>query len=73
MSAKGRYDSERLHGRPIPLKLIGKGQSVEVFMGAGWAKGTVSDSNPDRCVVWLAQAQRSITVYDNRNLRRSSQ
>lgn len=72
MSTKVHYDSERLCGRPTPLNQIGKGQPVEVFMGAGWAKGTVQDANPDRCVVWMLQAQRSITVYDNRNVRRSS-
>lgn len=53
------------------MKPYSKGQSVDVYMGAGWAKGTIQDSGRDRCVVWLAQAQRSVTVYDNRNLRRN--
>ncbi|MGA1012788.1 hypothetical protein [Vulcanococcus sp.] len=73
MSAKGRYDLERLSGKPTPLKLMARGQGVDVYLGAGWAKGVVQESTTERCVVWMTQGQRCITVYDKRNIRRHSQ
>lgn len=63
-------DGERMAKAPHPLPVIGQGQPVHIYLGAGWAKGTVHDSTRDRCVVWLAQGQRAVTCYDARNLRR---
>ncbi|MGA0983741.1 MAG: hypothetical protein ACO3ST_03500 [Burkholderiaceae bacterium] len=55
------------------MKLMARGQGVDVYLGAGWAKGVVQESTTERCVVWMTQGQRCITVYDKRNIRRHSQ
>lgn len=61
--------AEWMQQPPHPLPVFRKRDAVQVFMGAGWLKGTVLDSSRDRCTVWLGQAQRSTTVYDARNVR----
>lgn len=65
-----RRESERLAGKPHPLPVFPRGTQVSVFMGAGWAKGSVTDSSRDRCTVWLGS--KSTTCSDARNLKRAS-
>ena len=55
---------------PHPLPVIGRGQAVQVFMGAGWSKGTVQESSRDRCSVRLGREQKTTVVRDARNIRR---
>ena len=54
---------------PHPLPILRKRTEVQVFMGAGWAKGKVTDSNRNRCSVWLSQGQKTVVVSDARNIR----
>ncbi|MGB0873635.1 MAG: hypothetical protein ACPGSE_00130 [Synechococcus sp.] len=62
-------EQERLSMRPHPLPVFRKGTAVQVFVGAGWAKGSVTDSTRDRCTVWLPQGRRQVTCSDARNIR----
>lgn len=60
---------ERFYQSPTPLPVYRRGTSVEVFLGAGWGKGTVEHSDKARCVVYLKIGSRRVTCYDARNLR----
>lgn len=61
--------SERMQQPPTPLPVYRRGTPVEVFIGAGWGKGTVELSDKNRCTVLLKTGQRRVTCYDARNLR----
>jgi hypothetical protein len=52
------------------MPLFTKGTQVEVYMGAGWLKGTVSQSDKERCSVWLGKLNRTTIVKDARNIKR---
>lgn len=70
MPARGQLsEGQRLAGRSHPMPALRRNAPVQVFMGAGWQKGTVQESTRDRCTVWLGQAQRNTTIYDARNIR----
>jgi len=64
--------SERMSQPPHPLPVFRKGSQVQVFIGAGWGKGTVEYSDRDRCVVFLKIGSRRVTCYDARNLKEVS-
>lgn len=54
---------------PQPLPVYRKRSEVQVFIGAGWAKGTVTESSRNRCAVHLKAQQRTVVVSDARNIR----
>lgn len=60
---------ERMQQSPTPLPIFRRNTNVEVFIGAGWGKGTVEHSDKVRCVVFLKIGQRRVTCYDARNIR----
>lgn len=62
-------EQERLSQRRHPLPVWRKDTRVQVYVGAGWAKGFVTESNRDRCTVWLPQGRRQVTCSDARNIR----
>lgn len=64
----GAAEQKRLRGPRHPLPIFRKGTAVKVYMGAGWAKGTVSHSDRDACVVFLAQLRKTVRVKDARNI-----
>lgn len=61
--------SERMQQSPTPLPIFRRNTNVEVFLGAGWGKGTVEHSDKVRCVVFLKIGQRRVICYDSRNIR----
>ena len=61
-------EQQRLEMPAHPLPVFERNQDVKIFMGAGWAKGTVSRSDLDGCTVRLPQAQRTVRVRDARNI-----
>lgn len=54
---------------PQPLDVLRKGTSVKIFMGAGWASGTVTESTRTACVVFIKARNKSVTVHDRRNIK----
>lgn len=60
---------ERLLGPSRPMPVFRKGTEVKVYLGAGWAKGKVSDSTRDACSVWLSQQRRTTRCHDARNIQ----
>jgi hypothetical protein len=60
---------ERMQQAPTPLPVFRRGTPVEVFIGAGWGKGSVEQSDRNRCVVFLKIGQRRVVCYDARNVR----
>lgn len=52
-----------------PMRSMRKGTNVKIFMGAGWAKGTVVNWASSGITVYLAREKRTVTVRDNRNLK----
>jgi len=54
---------------PLPMRSMRKGTNVKVFMGAGWAKGSVVNWASSGITVYLAREKRTVTVRDNRNLK----
>ena len=54
---------------PLPMRSMRKGTNVKIFMGAGWAKGTVVSWSSSGITVYLAREKRTVTVRDNRNLK----
>lgn len=52
----------------MPTMELRRGQSLKVFMGAGWAKGALVRSLPNAWVVELP-GRGLVTVYDPRNIR----
>lgn len=53
------------------MPMYPKGTEVKVYMGAGWAKGTVRTSDRDACSVYLTQLRRTTRVKDARNILRT--
>ena len=65
---KIQTEQQRLVMPAHPLPLLQCGSKVKVFMGSGWAKGTVSRSDLGSCTVLLPQLQRTVRVFDARNI-----
>jgi len=63
-----KSEQERLAGPIKPLPVLRKGTQVKVYIGAGWAKGTVNDSTRDACTVYLTQQRRTTRCHDARNI-----
>ena len=61
-------EQHRLEMPAHPLPVLERNQDVKIFMGAGWAKGTVIRSDLDGCTVWLPQLQKTVRVRDARNI-----
>jgi hypothetical protein len=61
--------AEWMNQKPNPLPLFLKGQSVQVYRGAGWSAASVVDSTPNGCVVKLKQGQQDVRIYDARCIR----
>ena len=64
----GATEQKRLESPRHPLPVFRRDTPVKVFMGAGWAKGTVNTSDRDACVVYLTQLRRTTRVKDARNI-----
>lgn len=61
-------EQQRLEMPAHPLPVLERNQGVKIYMGAGWAKGTVIRSDSDGCTVWLPRLQRAVCVRDARNI-----
>ena len=61
-------EQQRLEMPAHPLPVLERNQDVKIYMGAGWAKGTVSRSDLGSCTVLLPQLQRTVRVFDARNI-----
>ena len=61
-------EQQRLEMPAHPLPVLERNQGVKIFMGAGWAKGTVIRSDSDGCTVRLPQLQKTVRVRDARNI-----
>ena len=46
---------------------VRRGENVKLFMGAGWAKGTLMEKTADSVLVKIDK--RTIRCYDPRNVR----
>ena len=66
-----KSEQERLQGPIKPLPVFPRGTEVKVYIGAGWAKGKVTDSTRDACTVWLSQQRRTTRCHDARNITRT--
>lgn len=66
-----KSEQERLSSPSHPMPMYPKGTEVKVYMGAGWAKGTVRTSDRDACSVYLTQLRRTTRVKDSRNILRT--
>ena len=63
-------EQQRLAKPAHPLPVFRKGTPVSIYMGAGWEKGTVTESTKDRCTVRLSRgASRVRTCFDARNIK----
>lgn len=63
-------EQERMKQKPFPLPSFTKGTKVQVYMGAGWSTGYVTESQQTRCSVNLVQGNKPVTVFDARSIRR---
>lgn len=54
---------------PHPLPIFRKGQTVQVYRGAGWSKGRVLTSSRNNCSVRLSQGDKIVTLYDARCIK----
>ena len=61
-------EQQRLEMSAHPLPLLQCGSKVKVFMGGGWAKGDVVRSDLCSCTVRLPQLQKTVRVFDARNI-----
>jgi len=61
-------EQQRLEMPAHPLPVLERNQDVKIYMGAGWAKGTVIRSDAGSCTVRLPQLQRTVRVFDARNI-----
>ena len=61
-------EQQRLEMPAHPLPVLERNQDVKIYMGAGWAKGTVICSDLDGCTVRLPQLQKTVRVRDARNI-----
>jgi hypothetical protein len=65
---KIQTEQQRLEMPAYPLPAFESDQDVKVFMGAGWTKGAVVRSDSCSCTVRLPQLQRTVRVFDARNI-----
>ena len=63
--------AEWMQQAPLPMRSFRKGTFVKVFMGAGWQAGGVVQSSRDRCEVTLRQGNKTVIVFDRRNIKTS--
>ncbi len=60
-------EQKRLQRNPADFSHVRTGQRVRVFMGAGWAKGTMTERGRGRYVsVKLDGQRRAVAVWDAR-------
>ena len=65
-------EQKRLSRPPTPMPIFRKGTPVSIYMGAGWEKGTVTDSTKRHCSVRLNRGtSRTKTCFDARNIKLS--
>lgn len=60
--------AQRMEQQPVPMSIYRKNTNVKVFMGSGWSQGIVEHSDKTRCIVFIKQQQRRISVSDSRNI-----
>ena len=65
---RAQTEQQRLEMPAHPLPLLQRDSEVKVFMGGGWAKGAVVRSDLCSCTVLLPQLQRTVRVFDARNI-----
>jgi len=65
---RAQTEQQRLEMPAYPLPAFESDQDVKVFMGAGWTKGIVTRSDAGSCTVRLPQLQRTVRVFDARNI-----
>lgn len=58
-------------GDPADFSHVRVGNPVSVYMGAGWAKGTMSNRFKDHVLVSLRDQRRVIAVWDARNIKQA--
>lgn len=63
-------DRERLLRQPYPMPIFEVLTTVEIYIGAGWKKGSVVESCESSCVVRFAVGGGGACCYDARNIRR---
>lgn len=68
----GAAEQKRMQQPALPMPMFPRDTLVKVFMGAGWAKGSVQQSDKDGCSVWLLQLRRTTRCKDARNIQRAS-
>lgn len=68
--ASKERDHIRMQRPSHPMPVIGRGQQVHVYTGAGWSKGTVQESSRDRCSVHLSRENKTTVCRDARNIKR---
>lgn len=65
-------EQKRLSKSPTPMPILRKGTPVSIYMGAGWEKGTVTDSTKRHYSVRLNRGtSRTKTCFDARNIKLS--
>ena len=65
-------EQKRRSKSPTPMPILRKGTPVSIYMGAGWEKGTVTDSTKRHCSVRLNRGtSRTKTCFDARNIKLS--
>ena len=63
-------EQQRLSKLATPMPIFRRGTPVSVYMGAGWEKGTVTESTKDRCTVRLSRGTNRVrTCFDARNIK----
>lgn len=66
--ASAYREALRLSAPISPMTTYRRGDKVQVYSGHGWLKGTVVNSDPSRCAIFLTKEQRMVCCFDNRNL-----
>jgi len=61
-------EQQRLEMPAHPLPVLERNQDVKIYMGGGWAKGAVVRSDLCSCTVRLTQLQKTVRVFDARNI-----
>jgi hypothetical protein len=56
-------------GDPVDFSHVRVGNSVLVHMGAGWAKGIMSNRFKDHVLVSLKDQRRVVAVWDARSIK----
>lgn len=63
-------EQERLSRPATPMPIFRRGTPVSIYMGAGWEKGTVTESTKRHCSVRLSRGtNRTRTCFDARNIK----